>query len=74
MNDGIYLCYNAMAIYMYVGRYVDPWYINEIFKVEDIKRLSFFTRVAVGDGDTGANWALDTSCLLPHVLMTDMCS
>jgi len=40
MNDGIYLCFNAMAIYMYVGRYVDPWYINEIFKVEDIKSIN----------------------------------
>lgn len=25
---------------MYIGRYVDPWYINEIFKVQDFKQIN----------------------------------
>ena len=29
-----------MAIYMYVGRHVDPWYINEIFKVQDLGQIN----------------------------------
>ena len=36
INDQIYLLYNAVAIYVYVGRYTDPFFIYEIFKVEDI--------------------------------------
>ena len=39
-NNGIYLCYNSVAIYMYIGRYVDPWYINEIFKVQDFQQIN----------------------------------
>ena len=34
-SDSIYLCYNSMTIYMYIGRYADPFFIYEIFKVED---------------------------------------
>ena len=30
-NDQIYLLYNAVAIYVYVGRYTDPYFIFEIF-------------------------------------------
>ena len=37
MNDQIYLCFNSVAIYMYIGRYVDPWYLNEIFKTENFQ-------------------------------------
>ena len=25
---------------MYVGRFVDPWYLNEIFKVQDIGQIN----------------------------------
>ena len=28
-----------MAIYIYVGRYTDPFFIYEIFKVEDISQI-----------------------------------
>ena len=38
-NDQIYLLYNAQAIYIYVGRYTDPFFIYEIFKVEDISQI-----------------------------------
>jgi len=39
-NDQIYLLYNAVAIYVYVGRYTDPYFILEIFKVEDISQIN----------------------------------
>ena len=39
-NTGIYLCFNSVAIYMYVGRYTDPWYLNEIFKVQDVASIN----------------------------------
>jgi len=35
-NDQIYLLYNSMAIYIYVGRNTDPFFIYEIFKVDQI--------------------------------------
>ena len=38
-NDQIYLMYNAVSIYVYVGRYTDPYFINEIFKVQDISQI-----------------------------------
>ena len=25
---------------MYVGRYTDPWYLNEIFKVQDVASIN----------------------------------
>ena len=31
--------YNGVAIYIYVGRYADPFFIYEIFKVEDISQI-----------------------------------
>lgn len=38
-NDQIYLLYNAISIYIYVGRYTDPFFIFEIFKVQDISQI-----------------------------------
>jgi hypothetical protein len=38
-NDQIYLLFNGQAIYMYIGRYTDPFFIYEIFKVEDISQI-----------------------------------
>ena len=38
-SDSIYLLYNAMAIYMFVGRHSDPFFIYEIFKVNDISQI-----------------------------------
>lgn len=31
--------YNGFAIYLYVGRATDPYFINEIFKVEDYTHI-----------------------------------
>lgn len=39
LNNEIYLLYNAVSIYVYVGRYTDPYFIYEIFKVEDITQI-----------------------------------
>ena len=33
--DCIYLSYNAFGIYMYIGRQTDPYFIEQIFKVQD---------------------------------------
>ena len=38
-NDQIYLIYDAMAIYLYVGRMSDPFFIYEIFKVNDVSMV-----------------------------------
>ena len=34
-QDAIYLLYNSFAIYMFVGRQADPFYLADIFKVEN---------------------------------------
>ena len=34
-SDGIYLIYNCFSIYMFIGRHCDPFFIYEIFKVQD---------------------------------------
>jgi hypothetical protein len=38
-RDNIYLIYNAMAIYMFVGRHSDPFFIFEIFKVNSLQHI-----------------------------------
>lgn len=38
-TDNIYLMYNSICIFMYIGRQCDPFFIYEIFKVEDIKQI-----------------------------------
>ena len=38
-QDGIYLLYNSFAIYMFVGRHTDPYYLADIFKVEDFSQI-----------------------------------
>jgi hypothetical protein len=39
-NDQIYLAFNSVAIYMYIGRYTDPWYLNEIFKTDNFQQIN----------------------------------
>jgi hypothetical protein len=36
-NDSIYLLYNSMTIFMYIGRQTDPFFLNEIFGVNDVR-------------------------------------
>ena len=31
--------YNSMAIFMYVGRQCDPYFLNQIFNVQDIRQI-----------------------------------
>ena len=38
-SSDIYLCYNGFAIYMFVGRMADPWFIYEIFKVNEAAQI-----------------------------------
>lgn len=38
-SSEIYLCFNSFAIYMFVGRMVDPWFIYEIFKVNELNQI-----------------------------------
>jgi len=38
-NDQIYLLFNAMAIYIYVGRNTDLFFIYEIYKVDQIQNI-----------------------------------
>ena len=38
-TDNIYLMYNSMSIFMYIGRQCDPFFIYEIFKVESIQQI-----------------------------------
>ena len=38
-SDSIYLLYNAMAIYMFIGRHSDPFFIYKIFRVNDISQI-----------------------------------
>lgn len=38
-TENLYLCYNGFAIYMYVGRLCDPFFIQTIFKVDDVNHI-----------------------------------
>jgi hypothetical protein len=38
-TDNIYLMYNSMSIFMYIGRQCDPFFIYEIFKVESVQQI-----------------------------------
>lgn len=31
--------YNSMAIYMYIGRQCDPYFLNELFGVSDVRQV-----------------------------------
>jgi len=35
LQNGIFLLFNSFTIYMYVGRQCDPFFYNELFKVND---------------------------------------
>ena len=38
-TDGIYLLYNCFTIYLYIGRHCDPFFIFELFRVQDISQI-----------------------------------
>ena len=38
-SDTIYLLYNCMTIYLYLGRQCDPWFLHEMFGVQDIRQV-----------------------------------
>ena len=37
------LCFNGLQVMIYVGKACDPWYINEIFKVQDFPHIDKHT-------------------------------
>eukprot|EP00347_Sterkiella_histriomuscorum_P022014 403331985 len=39
-TEGIYMCYNSLAIYFYVGRQCDPYFIQTIFKANDVNHIN----------------------------------
>jgi hypothetical protein len=36
----IYLCYNALNVYIFVGRQCDPSYLAEVFEVDDLRQIN----------------------------------
>ena len=38
-SDNIYLMFNGLAIYFYVGRHCDPYFIQTIFKTNDFNHI-----------------------------------
>jgi hypothetical protein len=34
-QDAVFLLFNSFTIYMYVGRQCDPFFYNQLFKVDD---------------------------------------
>ena len=39
-REGIYLLFNSFTIYMYVGRQCDPYFYQELFKVNDYMQIN----------------------------------
>ena len=39
VSDGIYLLFNGFSIYMFVGRAADPFFLFEIFKVNEATHI-----------------------------------
>ncbi len=35
----MFLAFNGMTVFIYVGKGCDPWYINELFKVPDFAHI-----------------------------------
>jgi hypothetical protein len=35
-SDGIYLCYDAQNVYIFVGRQCDPNFLLQLFKTNDV--------------------------------------
>lgn len=33
------LCFNGLAVYLYVGRSCDPWFLNEVFRAPDFAHI-----------------------------------
>ena len=40
LPDQIYLCYNAMNVFIFVGQGADPSLIQEIYKVDDFSQIN----------------------------------
>jgi len=38
-QDSIYLCFNGLCIYLWVGSQCDPYFIQEIFKTNDFSHI-----------------------------------
>jgi len=39
-STGIYLCYNAINVYIFVGRQADPSLIQALYKVADFTQIN----------------------------------
>ena len=39
LTEGIYLCYNGLSLYVWVGKACDPYFLQEIFKVNDFQHI-----------------------------------
>lgn len=37
------LCFNGLAVYIYVGRTCDQWFLNELFKVQEFTQIDRHT-------------------------------
>lgn len=37
----IYVCYNALFIYLIIGRVAEPDFVEELFEVRDIKKIDY---------------------------------
>jgi Gelsolin repeat len=35
-TEGLYLLFNTFTIYVYVGKTCDPYYVQQLFKVDDV--------------------------------------
>lgn len=42
-RNQLLLCFNGLAVYIYVGRTCDPWFLNELFKVQDFAQVDRHT-------------------------------
>lgn len=39
-DNEVYICFDSHNVFLYLGRTCDPYYLNELFEVEDIRSLS----------------------------------
>ena len=37
------LCFNGLSVMLYVGRTCDPWFLNELFRVQDFTLIDRHT-------------------------------
>lgn len=38
-TEGLYLLFNTLTIYVYVGKACDPYYVQQLFKVDDVLQI-----------------------------------